>query len=41
MEMIPVEIDAVIQNMGQRSTHGYFTQHNQNCHLTFRDTRIV
>jgi len=27
-EVVPAEIDAVIQNMGQRATYNHFTQHN-------------
>ena len=37
-EMLPAEIDTVIQNMGQRSTHNHFTRHNRTCHLIFRNT---
>jgi hypothetical protein len=40
-EVLPAEIDAVIQNMGERSDHNHFTEHNRTCHLTFRNTRIV
>lgn len=37
-EVLPAEIDAVIQNMGQRSTYNHSTQHNRTCHLIFRNT---
>jgi len=40
-EVLPAEIDAVIQNMGQRATHNHFAQHNRTCHLVFRNTRVV
>ena len=40
-ELLPAEIDAVIQNMGQCCTHHHFTQHNRTCLLTFRNTRVV
>ena len=32
-ELLPAEIDAVIQNMGQRSTHHHYTQHNLSPHI--------
>ena len=37
-ELLPAEIDAVIQNMGQCCTHHHFTQHNRTCLITFRNT---
>ena len=40
-ELLPGEIDAVKENMGQASTHNHFTQNNRPCHLSFRFTRLV